>query len=352
MRRTIRRRGFLVAALVTTIAAIAGVIGAPVTAATSGDLFFAEYVEGSGSNKALEIYNGTGGPIDLAAAGYAIDVHSNGGVSPSLTVALSGTVADNDVFVVANSAANAAVLAVADQQAGINFNGNDAVVLRKGAQILDVIGQTGFDPGVFWGETPTTTLDTTLRRDGTITGGDPNGGDAFDPAAEWSGYPIDTFDGLGSHSIVQPTGSVNTTVTVAASGACLQLSTTSASFGTLALGAENQPATPDITVTNCSGATGTLLASGTDATGPGAQWTLTDTARNCVDTPPLAVDQYKLRIAPAGGPATYLTTGSKTVQTLAAGASSAHTLQITTACPGSSGAGKTMSQQINYTVTG
>jgi hypothetical protein len=338
--------------LIAIAAAAAGAIGAPVTAATTGDLFVSEYVEGSGANKAVEIYNGTGTPIDLGAAGYAVDTYSNGGVTPSLSIPLVGTVADGDVFVLANGAGSPTLLAAADQQAGINFNGNDAVVLRKGAQVLDVIGQIGFDPGLFWGVEPATTLDHTLRRNGAVTTGDPNGTDAFDPAPEWSGHTADTFDGLGSHSIVHGTGSVNTTVVVAAAAACLQLSATSASFGTLALGAENQPATPDITVTNCSGSNATLLASGTDATGPGALWTLTDTARNCVDTPPLAVDQYKLRVAPAGGPATYLTTGNKTVQTLAAGASSAHTLQITTACPGSSGAGKTMSQQVNYTVTG
>jgi predicted extracellular nuclease len=36
------------------------------------DLFFSEYIEGSSNNKALEIYNGTGAAIDLAAAGYVV----------------------------------------------------------------------------------------------------------------------------------------------------------------------------------------------------------------------------------------------------------------------------------------
>ena len=39
---------------------------APGAFAASNDLFFSEYVEGSSNNKALEIYNGTGAPIDLA----------------------------------------------------------------------------------------------------------------------------------------------------------------------------------------------------------------------------------------------------------------------------------------------
>ncbi len=31
------------------------------------------------------------------------------------------------------------------------FNGDDAVVLRKGTTVIDVIGQIGFDPGSEWG---------------------------------------------------------------------------------------------------------------------------------------------------------------------------------------------------------
>ena len=35
------------------------------SAATPTDLLFSEYVEGSGFNKAIEIYRGTGSPVDL-----------------------------------------------------------------------------------------------------------------------------------------------------------------------------------------------------------------------------------------------------------------------------------------------
>jgi hypothetical protein len=49
---------------ILTLGLLMGLLGglfpaAPVRAACSG-LFFSEYVEGSGYNKALEIYNGTG----------------------------------------------------------------------------------------------------------------------------------------------------------------------------------------------------------------------------------------------------------------------------------------------------
>ena len=61
-------------AAVTTAALAVGitpfVAAAPASAAAPTELFISEYVEGSSNNKALEIYNGTGATVDLAAAGY------------------------------------------------------------------------------------------------------------------------------------------------------------------------------------------------------------------------------------------------------------------------------------------
>ncbi len=121
----------------------------------------------------------------------------------ALTINLTGTVAAGDVYVLAQSSANAAILAQADQTNGSGwFNGDDAVVLRKGTTIIDVIGQIGFDPGTEWGTGLTSTADNTLRRKATVCAGDPNGSDAFDPSVEWDGFATDTFGGLGSHTIM------------------------------------------------------------------------------------------------------------------------------------------------------
>jgi predicted extracellular nuclease len=169
--------------------------------AVTMDLFFSEYVEGSSFNKALEIYNGTGASIDLTGM-YTVEFFYNGSTSAGLTIALSGTVADGDVFVLTNQSADAAILAVADQVTSATswFNGDDAVVLRRGATLLDVIGQIGFDPGSEWGTGDTSTQDNTLRRMAGVCTGDANGSDPFDPALEWNGYSQNTFDGLGSHA--------------------------------------------------------------------------------------------------------------------------------------------------------
>ncbi len=125
----------------------------------------------------------------------------NGNPTPTLTIPLTGTVADGDVFVLAQASANATILAQADQTNGAGwFNGDDAVVLRKGTAVVDSIGQSGFDPGTEWGSGLLSTADNTLRRMVAICDGDTVIDDVFDPSVGWDGFATDTFDGLGSHT--------------------------------------------------------------------------------------------------------------------------------------------------------
>lgn len=203
MTRTPLRR-LLTGVATSALALAAPVALTPTTAsAATSDLFFSEYVEGSSNNKAVEVFNGTGAPVDLAAGQYSVQVFANGSSSGSAPIALTGTVAADDVFVLANTSANAVLKPLADQLSGsANWNGNDAVVLRKGDAVLDVIGQVGTDPGAAgWGSGDTTTFDHTLRRMATVCAGDTDGSDAFDPATQWDGFARDTFDGLGTHAV-------------------------------------------------------------------------------------------------------------------------------------------------------
>ncbi len=171
------------------------------TAGCDRSLFFSEYIEGSSNNKALEIYNPTSAPVNLAADGYKVQMFFNGNPVATLTINLIGVVAPGDVFVLAHSSADAAILAQADQTNGAGwFNGDDAVALLKGSEVIDVIGQAGFDPGTEWGTGLVSTADNTLRRKPPICSGDTNGTDAFNPAVEWDGFATNTFDGLGSHT--------------------------------------------------------------------------------------------------------------------------------------------------------
>jgi hypothetical protein len=145
-------------------------------------------------------------------------------------------------------------------------------------------------------------------------------------------------------------GAVDAEVTIEAAAACIELSTSSISFGTLGLGAENAAGTPGITVTNCGDANATILASGTNASGTGAAWNLVDSAATCADT--LGTDNYHLGLAtPLGASIATLSTSNKEVGTLAGAATVDHVARISTACPGSSGAGQTMSLQVNYIAT-
>jgi len=199
-----KSRGRLLPALLVAVVVLPLVFALGSARAAPTELFFSEYIEGSSNNKALEIYNGTGAPIDLGANNYAVQMCFNGSTTCTLNIPLVGTVAAGDVFVLAQSAAGAPILAQADQTNGSGwFNGDDVVVLRKGGTLIDVIGQLGFDPGTEWGAGLTSTADNTLRRKATIEAGDSNPSDSFDPAVEWDGFATDAFDGLGSHSIAE-----------------------------------------------------------------------------------------------------------------------------------------------------
>ncbi len=171
---------------------------------TNCAVIFSEYIEGSSNNKAVEIYNPTESAIDLTTGSYVVQVYANGNATPTATINLAGSVDPKDVFVLANSTAGATLLALADMTSGsLSFNGDDALVLRSGGSsgtVLDSIGQVGTDPGTQWGSGLTSTLDHTLRRKAAVKAGDVTTSDAFDPATEWDGYAIDTFDGLGSHT--------------------------------------------------------------------------------------------------------------------------------------------------------
>lgn len=185
-----------------TLALAVPVVLTPVAAsAATADLLISEYVEGSGNNKALEVWNGTGSAVDLTAGDYSVQLYSNGASTAAITIPLSGSLAAGDVFVLAHASANGTILAQADATSGAGlWNGNDAIALRKGSTVLDVIGQVGTDPGTQWGTGLASTADNTLRRQATICTGDPDGTDAFDPADEWDGFAQDTFDGLGAHT--------------------------------------------------------------------------------------------------------------------------------------------------------
>jgi hypothetical protein len=165
---------------------------------TGPNLYFSEYIEGSSNNKVLEIYNAGTGAVDLSTC--AIRLYTNGAVTFT-SLALAGTLSPGAVFVVCNNSTVGTVTCDLRSTSGVmGFNGDDALELVCGtpAATMDVIGQIGLDPGTEWGTGLTSTADNTLQRSCSVTTGDVNGADAFDPSVQWTGFATDTFSGLGS----------------------------------------------------------------------------------------------------------------------------------------------------------
>ena len=117
------------------------------------DLIISEYGEGSSSNKYIEIFNGTGLPVDLSQ--YQLWRISNGGIWPEATYTFTVTsLSDGDVITIANNDTNTPD--ADDYNSGFcSWNGDDAVGLAKddgsGTFVLiDAIGTDGDDPGSGW----------------------------------------------------------------------------------------------------------------------------------------------------------------------------------------------------------
>ncbi|MGI5864684.1 MAG: lamin tail domain-containing protein, partial [Myxococcales bacterium] len=190
------------ATITATLDALSAQAEVVIESGPAGTLIFSEYIEGSSNNKAIEIFNATGAPFDLG--GCTVKLYTNGNSTAGSTFNFSQqTLAANAVFSICNSAASFSC----DTTHGVvNFNGDDALELACGGEVLDVIGQIGFDPGTEWASSDgsVSTLNKTLRRKCEIAHGDTNGADAFDPSVEWDVFPIDTFDGIGSHTYECP----------------------------------------------------------------------------------------------------------------------------------------------------
>jgi hypothetical protein len=172
----------------------------------ASDLFISEYIEGSSSNKYIEVYNGTGTTVDLT--NYDLQLYSNGSASTTPRD-LSGTIAPGEAIVYQNSSAALTLPdgVTAIDNLAVNFNGDDAVALyyddgTKAAYFVDIFGCIGEDPGSAWTSGAHSTVDKTLVRKSSVTGGiSTNPASGFPTLeTEWDVYPQDTADYLGSHT--------------------------------------------------------------------------------------------------------------------------------------------------------
>jgi hypothetical protein len=191
----LRRILSLIMAFILTIGMVPAV-NTKAEGALATDLFFSEYIEGGSSNKAIEIYNGTGATVDLSS--YTVEIYTNGSATVGTSLALTGSIPNGEVYVICNSSAVAGILAVADisGSAVANFNGDDALKLNKLGTTIDLFGVVGVDPGAAWTEGSYSTVDKTLVRKSLIK----NGNTTFS-FSEWDQYDKDTIIYLGSHTM-------------------------------------------------------------------------------------------------------------------------------------------------------
>jgi hypothetical protein len=222
-------------------------IGQFIFAQDCSDLFISEYVEGSGNNKAIEIYNPTEADINLGA--YQLVRYSNGGTTPHAVDLPADIIAAHSTYVVVldkrdpngtgqEIAVDSALMMKADTflcpvyevNKMMYFNGNDAVTLEKnnGQIILDIVARVGSpDPENGWTDITDTTItwnnggnpedytisdyivgplfwlswtkDNTLIRKSSVKEGIHENPDVFNVTVEWDSLPKNTFDYLGYH---------------------------------------------------------------------------------------------------------------------------------------------------------
>jgi hypothetical protein len=161
------------------------------------DLFISEYLEGVvGSTKAIEVYNPTNFPVNLE--GYMLFLYSNGNTNFNGFAALQGTLPAGGTYVVANFQSAPEVLALAQDTSAIgNFNGNDAIELRRNDIVIDVIGVVGSDPGAAWEFGDQSTSNQCLVRKPDVHAGTTNW---IQSTGQWISYVGSDFSHLGNHN--------------------------------------------------------------------------------------------------------------------------------------------------------
>ena len=187
------------------------------------DLFISEYIEGSGNNKAIEIYNPTSNTISLD--NYRIAQSNNGGGWQYYHYFPDGAeIAAGGLWVILNSGTDPLLFDAADADEVLSYpsvvhhNGDDARGIEKTGDngnswvLIDVIGVPDEDPGTGWdvAGVSAATANHTLIRKITVPMGNLDwltsaGTNTID--SEWLVAEQNYFDNLG---LTSPEGSDNT----------------------------------------------------------------------------------------------------------------------------------------------
>lgn len=167
-------------------------------------LIISEYVEGSSNNKAIELYNLDSSPLDLS--GYVLKKASNGlGWGSGAELALSGTLAGNNVYVITNDKATLTdITSNSDITSEVTwYNGNDALGLFLYGVLVDVLGDPDSDAMFSVAGIASGALDHTLIRKPSVNAGNPDWASSAGTSeenSEWLIFDMDYTEDLGSHT--------------------------------------------------------------------------------------------------------------------------------------------------------
>jgi len=235
--------------------------------AQCNNLFFSEYVEGTGNNKALEIYNPTNSPINLN--NYWVMRYGNGATSATAggITQLNGTIQAHSTFLLVNGQTTTTPTSPACDVALQNLilspnngmldgvfpaptymNGDDAITLKYGTTstnttIIDIIGCIGeqplnelgnTSPNAGWTNLPpyasmpvgyNSSIDgafilryytkdkTLIRKNSVQVGISVNPAfNTFNPSSQWDSLASNTWSNLGIHNCNCPTNSCSLSI--------------------------------------------------------------------------------------------------------------------------------------------
>ncbi len=169
--------------------------------AEPGVVIISEYIEGSGTNKVIEISNVGGSNVDLVTEGYKLELYSNGSETVTGDALLQGLLVPGSSIVVYNNGATAEFKKDAPQgfeaSSAVNFNGDDAIVLSNSQGVVDSFGQVGVRQN-WTNDAGFSSKNKTLRRLDTVLTGDTVSNDDFtSQMSQWVAFDINTSDGLG-----------------------------------------------------------------------------------------------------------------------------------------------------------
>ena len=182
----------------------------------SAPLLISEVAEGSSNNKYLEIFNTGGTDVDLSfyslsSCSNGCDVEGEWDYPNNVTFEPGTMLAAGDVYVVCHGSADETIQAECDQTFTYLSNGDDAFALTYGGTILDIIGDTGGDPGSGWQicDIENATKDHTIVRkswvtEGTSDWGTSSGSDGSD--CQWVVLDQNDWTFLGFHDMGETGG--------------------------------------------------------------------------------------------------------------------------------------------------